>query len=512
MKIAQGRGFWVLLATILASSMAFIDSTALGVAMPRIQTDMQMSGAQPFWVTNAYLLFLAALILVGGSLGDRYGRKRIFMLGIIIFSGASLACGLAPTVDILIIARAVKGIGGALMVPGSLAILSASFPAESRGAAIGLWSTASTLTTLGGPVLGGWLAAQGLWRWVFFINLPLALVSLVALWTRVDESHDEAAPRQLDWLGAGLVTIGLAGVTYGFMEAPTYGYGDPRIFLLLGLGILALIVFVVVELRLPNPMVPPGLFASRAFSGTNLLTFFLYGALGVFSTFLPFNLAQIQRYPEDVIGLVMLPLSLLLALLSTWAGGLSARIGPRPLLTLGPALAGAGFFLFALPGVTQGPNDYWTTFFPGVVLLGIGMGLTVAPLTTTVMSSAPAHSSGVASAINNAVARTASVLAIAILTALALTTFSSGLEQRTVALNLTTEEQALVRAEAPKLAAAEVPSGLPDALVPDVQAALDWAFVDSFRLLAIITAALAWISALIAYFTLRPQRTASSAA
>ncbi len=489
----------LLLSTILASSMAFIDSTALGVALPSIQRDLNMNATELLWVVNAYSLFLAALILVGGRLGDLYGRKRVFGAGIVLFAGASLVCGLAPSGAVLIAARAVQGVGGALMTPGSLALIAALFSEDKRGRAIGTWSTFSTMTTLLGPLLGGLLAGGGLWRLVFFINLPLAVISLWAL-RAIPENRDDAAPPQLDIPGAVMVTLGLAGLTYGFTEAPTFGFGHPVIlFALLG-GLAALIAFIVVESRSRHPMMPLGLFRSRAFSGTNALTFFLYAALGAVPFFLTLNLIQVQQYPEAIAGFTLLPLGILLALMSRWAGGLADRIGARPLLTLGPALAGVGFFLFALPGLTDGPSNYWWTYFPGSLLLGIGMGLTVAPLTATVMGSAPAQSSGAASGINNAVARTAGVLAVAMLGALALSVFSSGLTARATALNLPAESLTALQVEAVKLAEAAPPPGLPDALQSQVQTAIHWSFIETFRWVALIGAALAWVSALLGWW------------
>jgi EmrB/QacA subfamily drug resistance transporter len=486
----------LLLATILASSMAFIDSTALGVALPSVQRDLNMNATELLWVVNAYNLFLAALILVGGRLGDLYGRKRIFGTGIVLFAGASLVCGLAPSGAVLIAARAVQGIGGALMTPGSLALIAALFSPDKRGQAIGTWSTFSTLTTLMGPLLGGVLAGAGLWRLVFFINLPLALVSLWAL-RAIPENRDEAAPPRLDVPGALLVTLGLAGITYGFTEAPTFGFGHPVILLTLLGGAAALVAFIFVESRSHHPMMPLGLFRSRAFSGANALTFFLYAALGAVPFFLTLNLIQVQQYPEQIAGFTLLPLGILLALMSRWAGGLADRIGARPLLTLGPALAGVGFFLFALPGLTNGPGSYWWTYFPGSLLLGLGMGLTVAPLTATVMGSAPAQSSGAASGINNAVARTAGVLAVAILGALALTVFSNGLTTRATALDLPAESLSALQSQANRLAEAAPPAGLSADQTRAVEAVIGWSFVETFRWVAIIGAVLAWVSALL---------------
>lgn len=488
---------WVLLATILASSMAFIDSTALDVASLALQRDLGITGAELLWIINAYTLFLSALILTGGSLGDLYGRKRVFMIGIGLFTAASAACGLAGSAGMLIVARAAQGIGGALMVPGSLAILSASFPPEKRGRAIGTWSTFTTLTTLLGPVLGGWLAGLDLWRVVFFINLPLAVIALAAL-TRVPESRDSSAGRKIDLPGALLVTLGLAGISYGFTELPAYGLSDPRIGLTLGGGLLALVAFVIVEARSPHPMVPLWLFRSRTFSGTNGLTLFLYAALSAVPFFFILNLQKVQGYEETAAGLAFLPFSVVLTLMSRWAGGLVDRVGARLPLIVGPAVAGLGFLLFALPGLTSGPQDYWTTYFPAVLVLGVGMGITVAPLTTAVMGSAPSEMSGTASGINNAVARTARVLAIAVLGAVALLSFGSGLEARTADLNLNEAAQAALRAEASRLADAAAPAGLPPEQTAAAEQVIDWSFVSTFRLIAVISAALAWMSALLA--------------
>lgn len=496
---AKNTENWVLLSTILASSMAFIDGSALNVALPTIQAELKMAGSQLLWVVNAYALFLSALILVGGSLGDHYGRKRVFMAGIGLFAAASAVCGFSTSVEMLIAARAVQGIGGALMVPGSLAILSASFAPERRGGAIGTWSTFSTLTTLLGPLLGGWLAGQGLWRAVFFVNLPLAVIALLVLMRFVPESHDATASASLDYPGALLATLGLAGITYGFIEAPSFGLTDLRILVALIGGLLALIAFIWVESHSDHPMVPLKLFRSSTFSGANALTLFLYAALSAVPFFLSLNLVQIQGYKETEAGLVMLPLGILLTLISRQAGKLADRVGPRLLLTVGPALAGVGFFLFALPGLTSGPDSYFTTYFPAAVLLGIGMGITVAPLTTAVMTSTPPESTGTASGINNAVARTAGVLAVAILGAVALTRFSGSLESRAVALNLPESARISLQAEAPKLADADVPADISPAQQADVRAAIQWSFVDTFRLIAVISAGLAWLSALLAY-------------
>ncbi len=491
-------GRWVLFATILASSMVFIDGSALNVALPALQADLHASGTQLLWIINAYLLMLAALILIGGSLGDKLGRKKVFMLGIGLFMLASLGCGLAPSADFLIAARVVQGVGGALTIPGSLAIITASFDSDRRGRAIGTWSAATTLVTIAGPVLGGFLAGAGLWRGVFLINLPLGIAALLVLYFKVSESRDETVDRAIDYLGAILVALGLAGLTYGFISAPTRGFDDIQSAGALVVGVGALAAFVVVESRTPHPMLPLRLFRSRTFSGTNLLTLFLYGALSVGIFFLSLNLVQVQGYPQSVAGFAFTPFVLLLGFLSRWTGGLADRYGPRPSLIIGPALAGLGFLLLAFVGLTNGPSDYWATFLPGIVVFGIGMAVTVAPLTTAVMGSVAAHYAGTASGINNAVSRTAGVLAIAIVGAAALLAFAGALEARTADIALPSQARTALRAQANRLGAAEVPADIPPEQASAVRMAIRLAFVDTFRLVMLICAGLAWVSAIMA--------------
>lgn len=434
-------GRWVLFSTILASSMAFIDTSALNVALPALQDDLEASGVQLLWIVNAYLLMLAALILVSGSLGDKLGRKKVLMAGIGLFVLASLACGFAPTTELLIRARVVQGIGGAMMIPGSLAIITASFDPNRRGQAIGTWAAATTIVTIAGPVLGGFLADAGAWRGVFLINLPLGITTLLILHFKVPESREEDS-RPIDYLGAVLATLGLAGLTYGFISLPDLGFSDPRVYGILSGGIVALMACVVVEVRSDHPMMPLDLFKSRTFSGANLLTLFLYAALSVVTFFFPLNLVQAQGYSQSIAGLADTPFALLLAGLSPWAGKLADRYGPRLPLIIGPSLAGLGFLLIACVGLTDGPSDYWTTFFPGVVVFGIGMAVTVAPLTTAVMGSMATHDAGTASGINNAVSRTGGVLAMAIVGAIALFAFAGALEAHTAQINLSSEVRA----------------------------------------------------------------------
>ena len=485
--------------------MAFIDGTALNVALPALQKDLGASGGDLLWIVNAYALMLAALLLVGGSLGDHYGRKRVYMYGILLFMGASLVCGFAPSTGVLIGARAIQGIGGALMVPGSLAIISAYFSDSERGKAIGTWSAFTTLTSVAGPLLGGFLAEHGLWRGVFFINVLLAIPAIYALVRHVPESMDEEAQKQLDIPGAVLATLGLAGFTYGFIEGGQRGFDNPAVIVSLMVGILGLILFVVVEWRSSHPMMPLRLFKSRTFAGTNLLTLLLYGALGGALFFLPLNLVQVQGYRETAAGLTLLPFSLLLMLLSRWAGGLVDRYGPRLPLIIGPSIVAVAFILLSMVGMTGGVNDYWTTFFPGIAVFGIGMGITVAPLTTAVMGSVPQHNAGIASGVNNAVSRSSQVLATAVMGGIALVLFSSALLSNPAVQALPETAQTQLKANAADLGNTAIPDELNETEQADVRGAINQSFVDMFRVITWIAAGMALASAGFAALLVEPK-------
>ncbi len=486
-------GLWVLVATILGSSMAFIDGTVVNVALPVLQTDLRASATDVQWVVEAYSLFLAALILVGGSLGDHFGRRRIFSLGILLFTVASVLCGLAPTINLLIVARAFQGVGGALLVPGSLAIISASFDSKQRGRAIGTWSGFTAITSAVGPVMGGFLVQYASWRWVFFINVPLAVVVLIVLYWRVPESRNEALGEhaRLDWWGAFLATLGLGGIVFGLIESNNLGLGSGLVLLSLAIGIAALLAFLLVEARSTSPMLPLTLFRSRTFSGANVLTFLLYAALGASLFFLPFNLIRVQGYTPTEAGAANLPLILLMFFLSRWSGGLVARYGAKLPLIIGPLIAALGFALFAVPGIG---GSYWTTYFPAVVVLGIGMAVSVAPLTTAVMGAVETQYVGTASGVNNAVSRTAGLLAIAVFGIVVLAIFSSSLASHLSILSVPAGVQQALIEQQNKLVGIEIPAGVSTTTHAAVQQAIAKSFITSFRVIMLIASALALCS------------------
>jgi EmrB/QacA subfamily drug resistance transporter len=482
--------------------MAFIDSTVVNVALPAIQANFHATVVGVQWVVEAYGLFLGALILVGGSLGDLFGRRLMFGLGIAIFAVASAACGAALNIQQLILARSIQGIGAALLVPGSLSIISTAFDEKSRGQAIGTWSGFTAITTAVGPVLGGWLVEHASWRWVFLINLPIAAaVIAISVWQIPESRSANAGP--VDWVGGLLATIGLGGLVVGFMESVNVGWRNPLVFGGLMVGVGCLIAFVAVEARSASPMLPLLLFDSRSFSGANLLTLFLYGAIGIFFFLFPLNLIQVQGYSATAAGAAVLPLILLIFVLSRWSGGLVARYGPTVPLVIGPLLTTLGFALFALPSVGA---SYWKTFLPAVVVLGFGMAVTVAPLTTVVMNSVDQSRVGAASGINNAVARVAGVLAIAILGIVVVKVFGSRLGEKLTELSLPPGVLQQIQAEKTKLADLQGPASLD----PDTKAAIanfvKQAFVSGFRVVMLICASLSLASAAVAGLMIRKDR------
>jgi EmrB/QacA subfamily drug resistance transporter len=473
--------------------MTFIDGTVVNVALPALQADLHATITDVQWVVEAYALFLGALILVGGSLGDQFGRKRVFLFGVVFFTASSILCGLATSSLLLIIGRGLQGIGAAFLVPGSLAIISATFDDAERGRAIGTWSGFSAITTAIGPVIGGWLIEHVSWRAAFFINAPLAAVVVFLTLKFIDESKDPSRTRNIDWLGAALAVLGLGGIVCGLLEWPPLGPGHPFVIASLSIGVVCLVLLIIVEGRERNPMLPLHLFRSRTFTLANVLTLLLYGALGVVMFLLPLNLIQVQHYSATQAGAALVPFAIIMFVLSRWAGGLINRVGARLPLTIGPAIAAVGIALFARMGIG---DSYWTTIFPAVCLLGFGMTITVAPLTTAVMGAVETAHSGVASGVNNTVSRVAGLLTIAVFGVFLVRTFDAQARPRLEQLALPPAAQRQIEEELPKMAGADLKSvtlnpGQRDA----AQRVINDAFVSGFRIVVFGSAILALAAA-----------------
>ena len=479
--------------------MAFIDVTALNVVLPSLQRDLSADGTDLFWVLNSYLLMLASLIILGGSLGDKMGRVRVFKFGITLFTVGSLLCGLSPTIKLLILFRAVQGIGGALMIPGSLAIISAVIIKEEKGKAIGTWSAATTVVTICGPVLGGALADLGLWRFIFYINIPLGILSWIILHIKVPE-NSEPGVSGIDWWGSISLVASLALLTLGFLEMPELGYTHPVVLISLFFGSVLFAVFIRIEKAVGQPMVPLGLFQHQTFSGVNLLSFFLYAALGAIMLFLSLNIIQIQGYSQLQAGLTFLPFSLTMILMARKMGSVTDKFGARIFLITGPLITGLGIAWLSLIGMTGGPSDYWTTYFPPFLVFAFGMSLTVVPLTTAVMSCVDEGKSGIASGINNSVTRIAGTFINAVVGAGAIFLFSGYVFNDLETMALSMEMNQEIMNEVIKLGEARAPSHYNNSLSADINRVFDIAFIRTYRVVGLSCAGLAFLSALIAFF------------
>lgn len=501
--LSSGRGRWLIAATAMGSGMIFLDGTVVNVALPRIQTDLgaSLSGLQ--WIVNAYTLFLAALLLSGGGLGDTYGRRKAFVAGLIVFTVASVGCGLAPNLGFLIAARSVQGLGGALMVPASLAMIQAVMKPEDTGRAIGLWAGLSGVTSAVGPLLGGYLVGAVTWRAIFFINVPVAALTLYATARHVPPNRDEQATRTLDWPGALFTVIGLGGLTFAMIQGPVAGWATPAVLSALILGLAGVAAFPVRELLARHPMVPLGIFRSRNFSGANLATIGVYFSLSGALLFVVLDLQQLQGYSPLQAGAALLPLTLLLLVLSPRMGGLMNRFGVRLPLIGGPVVVAVAFLLFMRIGLR---SSYLSDILPAVIMLGVGMAIFITPLTATVMSSVPEQMAGIASGVSNTITRIASLLAIAVLGIVVLAGFDSTLNGHMNGLSIGNSARASLIAHIDRLASDPMPTGLSRQQQAGVRGAIHDAYVNGFRWAMATCAALCLLSAIIAAITIRDTR------
>ena len=483
-RSAQWIEVMVLVVAVFGNGMVYLDQSALNVALPVIQRELQADVVGLQWIIDIYILVAVVLLLVGGMLSDRYGRVRIFNLGLIVFVAASLGAGFSTTLEMLVVMRALQGLGGALLIPGGYAIVNALVAPERRGRVLGIWGTLSPLITLSGPLLGGWLTDNVTWRAVFFINLPLGLVAYVVAARYVPESRDEQATGGLDWPGVGALVIGLGGLLYALIEGPLLGLGHPGVLAALGLGVVGTAAFVVIEARSAHPMLPLGLFRDRTFTGINLVTLIHYAGLSSLFFFLTLNLQQAQHYTAFEAGLMQIPTVVLLMLMSTPVGRLTDRVGAVPLIAAGILVSCAGYWMFAAIGLT---DNYWTTFFPAQIVFGIGLGLMVVPLTAVAISALDSRFSGLASGVNTAVTRVGQMLAVAVFGAVLLNAFQSGLATHTAALPLSAEARVELMAQARQIGAARPPANLNPDLTAAVDHAIRLAFVDGFRMMMFIS-------------------------
>ena len=499
MPACVGQGHWVLAAAVIGSTLATIDESVVNVALPRIESELHTTLAAMQWVINGYTLSMSALLLVGGAAADRFGRRLMFMIGVGGFALASIVCGIAPGISVLVAARAIQGVGAALLIPCALALIGAAFDEKERGAAIGVWAGASAIAAGAAPLLGGWLVDHASWRAIFLINPLAAVPTLWIAWHRVPESRDSEATGDLDWRGALLAFAGLGSIVYGFISASSRGWQNVVVLGEVAAGAVLLTAFVVAEHSRASPMMPLELFRSRRFSGINLLTLLLYGALGAAFFFLPFLLIQARGYSATAAGAVYLPFTIVLGLLSRWSGGLVDRFGARWPLVSGPSLVALGFVLVGIGG-----GQYRITFV-AMVVLGLGMALTAAPLTTVVVNCVPAHRTGVASGINNAVAAVGGLMLIAVLGSLALGVFDRSLEHALRAGGTSAAVHEALQAARGGFVMPPMPAGMTAGEERQARSVIAGALVSTVRLTMWVAAALALLSAVTAALTAGPD-------
>ena len=498
-------GKLILLGTILASGMAFLDGSVVNVAIPTIQEKLHATITGIQWVVNSYMLMLCALILISGALGDRFGRKKVFLYGIIVFVCASFLCSIAHSITILAIFRALQGIGGAMMVPGSLSIINSSFREEVRGRAIGLWSGFAGGISALGPFAGGWLVQTFGWQSIFYINIPIGIIALLLTLRFVPESKNNEATK-IDILGAVSIFLALLGIAYGLITVSAVGWQNPFVLASLALGIIAAILFVLIEMRVKEPLVPFQMLRSSLVAGSNLTTFFLYFALSGVTFFLVLNFQQIQNFSPIIAGLALLPTILIITFLSGFGGTIADKIGPRLPMIVGPSVVALGMFLLIFPGREA---NYFTQFLPGLLLFGLGMALVIAPLTKSALHVAGKYS-GAASGVNNAVARIAGLLAVALLGAVVVFLFEGRLKTAIASSPLNRVERQQIMTQQDKLGGIDIPSAFSPQTKLIAKSAVQESFVYGFRWAMGITAFLAALSAVISFFTIHPKKARAS--
>ena len=492
----------VLIIAVLSSGIVFLDQTAINVALPAIQDALKADFGALQWILDIYLLVLSVFMLIGGILGDIYGRVRIYIIGMIIFAVASIICGVAPNTSWLIGGRFLQGVGGSLIAPAGLAIINAVVAPERRGRMLGTWGTFSPLITVAGPLVGGWLVDNATWRAVFFLNLPLCIIAIIIAYLYVPENRDEEASGQLDWAGVFTLMIGLSGILISLIEGPNFGWSHPLVIISLLIGLIGFALFIWVELHVPNPLVPLELFKIRVFTGINLLTLIMFAGLGGPFFFLTLNFQQIQGYSAAQAGLAIIPTAVSIFLLSRLIGNLSDKYSPRPILIVATILMMSGFLLLSRTGIDQ---SYWTAWFPGILIYGLGIAGMVVPLTTIALGALPQRQSGIASGINSAASRMGQMLSVAVFGGIMINRFRTSLINRSDSLNISPAIRDSLAEQARSLGNLQAPSGLSIESQEAIQQLIRLAFVDGFQLVMYLSTAMVFISLIILLLTIRKE-------